>query len=483
MHKFTIMNASACKLFSSSLYKPVFRMVPYSTEWQRISQPTTFVQTFVNNYRYSFAFDCPCSDNEVFFALAPPYSYDNLVKTLDLYESLTPPDTVFYREVLSKTIDNRDVELLTISAKKNFSTEREERKVGTFPTTYPRCFRSTKPIIFISARVHPGETPASFMLDSILQILLSKDPRAIVLRNQFVFKIIPMLNPDGVARGHFRVDQNGINLNRCYAFPNFLDQPSIFAVKEYVESVIFSNICFYLDLHAHASKKSCFVFGNSLENARAQEIEVFAKLLELNSQYFDYQDSDFSEKSMKAKDPKDHHSKEGSGRVAFYKSIDLTHSYTIESSYYIPKPLHLIPPMVNMKTGKRTPEFLYSEKYLIHIYNRPMFVDIAFGLFSAILDSFKMNPFSRLPATEYKNIENLKEVINNFRRLRKIKTRKSNSKADLNRITDKITESGLKTKLPVLIQGYSERPSDAAKPLPSRNKPSIKFSLRPKTII
>ena len=477
------MNASPCKLFTSPIYKPVYKMNPFSTEWQRTNQPTNVVQTFANNYRYTFGFDCPSADNEVFFALACPYSYETLVKSLELYESLTPPDTIFYREVLSKTIDNRNVELITISAKKNFSYEREERKVGTFPTNQPRSFRSTKPIIFISSRVHPGETPASFMLDSIIQVLLSKDPRAVVLRNQFVFKIIPMLNPDGVARGHFRVDQNGINLNRCYAFPSFLDQPGIFAVKEYVESVIFSNICFYLDLHAHASKKSCFVFGNSLDNTRAQDIEVFGKLLELNSQYFDYQDSDFSERSMKSKDPKDHHSKEGSGRVAFYKSIDLTHCYTIESSYYIPKPLHVIPPMVNVKTGKRTAEFLYSEKYLMQVYNRPMFVDIAFALLSAVLDSFKLNPFSRLPATEYKNIENLKEVINNFRRLRKIKVRKNNSKVDLNRIVEKGPDNGRKTKLPVLIQGVSERMGDANKPPAARYKSSLNYNLRPKTIV
>jgi len=36
-----------------------------------------------------------------------------------------------------------------------------------------------------------------------LKHLLSGDPEAQALRNEFVFKVIPMLNPDGVINGRF----------------------------------------------------------------------------------------------------------------------------------------------------------------------------------------------------------------------------------------------------------------------------------------
>ena len=40
-----------------------------------------------------------------------------------------------------------------------------------------------------------------------------------------MFKIIPMLNPDGVYRGHYRSDTLGQNLNRCYDAPDPVKAP------------------------------------------------------------------------------------------------------------------------------------------------------------------------------------------------------------------------------------------------------------------
>lgn len=83
--------------------------------------------------------------------------------------------------------------------------------------------------------MHPGETPASFVLEGLMRAILSNDRRGRALRANFVFKIIPVLNPDGVFRGHFRVDNNGVNLNRCYISPSPYEHPTIYAAKTYLE--------------------------------------------------------------------------------------------------------------------------------------------------------------------------------------------------------------------------------------------------------
>lgn len=58
-----------------------------------------------------------------------------------------------------------------------------------------------RPYIFLSARVHPGETNASWVMKGTLEYLMSNSPNAQSLRESYIFKIIPMLNPDGVING------------------------------------------------------------------------------------------------------------------------------------------------------------------------------------------------------------------------------------------------------------------------------------------
>ena len=56
------------------------------------------------------------------------------------------------------------------------------------------------------------------MLDGLLEFLLSKDAEPI--RRHFVIRIVPMLNPDGVISGNYRVSMSGNDLNRRYVKPH-----------------------------------------------------------------------------------------------------------------------------------------------------------------------------------------------------------------------------------------------------------------------
>lgn len=43
--------------------------------------------------------------------------------------------------------------------------------------------------IILTSRVHPGETNASFVMDGVLDFLVSDDAKAMFLRDVYVFKI------------------------------------------------------------------------------------------------------------------------------------------------------------------------------------------------------------------------------------------------------------------------------------------------------
>lgn len=90
--------------------------------------------------------------------------------------------------------------------------------------------------IFISSRVHPGESNSSWMMKGVIDFLVSNAPEARALREKFVFKIVPMINVDGVINGNYRCSLCGSDLNRRYKTPQKVLHPSIHAIKRFVKA-------------------------------------------------------------------------------------------------------------------------------------------------------------------------------------------------------------------------------------------------------
>ena len=71
-----------------------------------------------------------------------------------------------------------------------------------------------KKYIIITARVHPGESNSSFMMQGLIRYLCGDSFQAIQLRKRIIFKIVPMINVDGVIAGNYRSSFSGNDLNR-----------------------------------------------------------------------------------------------------------------------------------------------------------------------------------------------------------------------------------------------------------------------------
>ncbi|CAH0391215.1 unnamed protein product [Bemisia tabaci] len=259
-----------CKMYSQGM-APVTRTSPGKLHWERIRDRPTFSMEdniFTVSWKYRTLENLRAI---TYFAFTYPFSYTDLQaslrnidirflkstergprlkktkksinKRIDLSRKIQKKekvqrhrlDDIYYkRETICLTCEGRKVDLLTITSYHGITSQREPRYAGLFPEKdVDRPFRFVgKKVIFLSARVHPGETPSSFVMNGVIQLLISRDdPVAISLRRLYVFKLMPMLNPDGVSHGHYRTDMRGVNLNRFYLNPSPLYQPSVYAAK------------------------------------------------------------------------------------------------------------------------------------------------------------------------------------------------------------------------------------------------------------
>lgn len=74
---------------------------------------------------------------------------------------------------------------------------------------------TTKPnYVFIIGRQHPPEVTGSLGLMSFVDTLAARTRLARQYRREFQTVVIPLVNPDGVERGHWRSNLGGVDLNR-----------------------------------------------------------------------------------------------------------------------------------------------------------------------------------------------------------------------------------------------------------------------------
>lgn len=119
--------------------------------------------------------------------------------------------------------------------------------------------------IIINARTHSGENSSSWVLDGLLKELVSsQEIHEWMLTQNIEFRIIPMLNPDGVLIGNYRTGIIGDDFNRQFNVNKPEFYPEISALKRLVgKCKKEGEVELFLDLHGHSVLKNSFIYGPS----------------------------------------------------------------------------------------------------------------------------------------------------------------------------------------------------------------------------
>mmetsp|Transcript_30046 Transcript_30046/g.32736 ORF Transcript_30046/g.32736 Transcript_30046/m.32736 type:complete len:2016 (+) Transcript_30046:56-6103(+) len=190
-----------------------------------------------------------------------------------------------------------------------------------------------KPALFLSGRVHPGETPASWMMKGIIEFLTSDNASAKLLRKLFVIFIVPVLNPDGIILGNNRCSLAGVDLNRQWKQPLKNLHPTIYSLKSFLlQQKKIRDIVMYIDLHGHSRKYNVFMYGCDDKKrlnttiSQSNKTRLFPRLLSshnIGNKYINYNDCSFSIKK----------GRESTARVVVAKEMNIFSSYTLEATF------------------------------------------------------------------------------------------------------------------------------------------------------
>ncbi|XP_053576336.1 cytosolic carboxypeptidase 2 [Bombina bombina] len=317
-YRFTITNL----MKSNSLYNSGMKPLIYSQQdallkgvgWMREGRDIKYyksnrTQDGITLYCLTWTFEFPHDQDTCFFAHCYPYTFSDLQRDLQILTG--DPERSQYCKLrsLCRSLAGNTVYLLTI----------------TSPSENPTAAASKKAVV-VTARVHPGETNGSWMMKGFLDFLLSESPDAQLLRDTFIFKVVPMLNPDGVIVGNYRCSLSGRDLNRNYRSMLKDSFPCIWHTRAMIKRLLAEReVLLYCDFHGHSRKSNVFMYGCNNKNQPEVRLHerVFPLMLSKNAP------EKFFFKGCKFKVQK---SKEGTGRIVMWRH-GIKNSYTMEATF------------------------------------------------------------------------------------------------------------------------------------------------------
>ena len=206
-----------------------------------------------------------------YFASCYPYTYTQLRLYLNTLNKNCYKKIIKFGEA-GKTFNNNKIPYIVIT---NFECDEEEL--------------NEKKCVLVTGRIHSGETVSSYVVQGLIDFLVNlNNPISKYLRDKFIFKIIPMLNIDGVIFGNYRLNILGKDMNRLWT-PNIpfnsdeCDQSSLYinSIIDIIKKTLNNrNIFLYCDFHGHSGKHNYFLYGcpkEGNENYHKKFMEIYAK--------------------------------------------------------------------------------------------------------------------------------------------------------------------------------------------------------------
>ncbi|XP_068215809.1 cytosolic carboxypeptidase 1-like isoform X2 [Palaemon carinicauda] len=265
-------------------------------------------------YTATFTVTFPHAYDVCYLAYHYPYTYTQLQAYLSKLDNRSLPSDVFYcSQLLCHTLNGNPVPLLTITSKDT---------------------NKTKEVVFLTARVHPGESNSSWVMEGVVDFILSGSVAARLLLDKFVFKIVPMLNPEGVIHGNQRCGLTDEDLNRRWRSPNPQSHPTIYHAKsllEYLVHVAKQKVRVFCDFHGHSRQKNVFMYGCSRlqswwpgdkDTPDSPDFMLLPRLAQNCMGTFSLRDCHFQIERAR----------EATARVAVWRQFEIPMSYTMEAS-------------------------------------------------------------------------------------------------------------------------------------------------------
>jgi len=212
--------------------------------------------------------------NKIWIAHVPPYTNQQLQRLLDEFKRRSD----LRQQIVGRTAQGRAMLLLTIT------DESEPAK--------------QKKVIWLMFRQHSWEAGSSWAGEGALRFLLSADPVAVQMRRTAIFKIFPLCDPDGVARGGVRFNANGFDLNRNWDAVDETKMPEIAAQRKAILDWVDAGQRMDIFLTLHNTETAEYLEGPpDAEGQYRSLIERFFKLLSENKTFAPSRPPRFAEAS------------------------------------------------------------------------------------------------------------------------------------------------------------------------------------------